>query len=270
MRPARSALVAFCVAVLVLAGPGLAGADIAYVVGGSNEFGTLDLPTGNFTPIGTLTLPSTDTIFGMGFTSDGNLYGIDSQGPSHHLWRIDPASAVATDLGGIGQTAIGATARGKLLFALDESNNGLLYTVNPSGPTTRTIGNTPFQGDGLVAFDSSGRLFMGENTFPGDFLWQVDPDTAAATAIGPIGNIIFTGVFSGNTLYGFNPDGIIYSINTDTGQGTPVGAYVLPNGDPIEAAAPAPSTVPEPAGLILMGLGSICLLVYQARRRCTC
>src|SRR5207244_3892150 len=133
---------------------------------------------------------------------------------------------------------------------------------------TKTIGNTPFEGDGLVAFDSRGRLFMGENTFPGDVLWQVDPATATSTRIGSIGNIIFTGVFSSDTLYGFNPNGVIYSIDTTTGQGTPVGIYTLPNGDPIESAVPAPSSVvPEPAGLSLMGLGSIGLLAYWLREK---
>ena len=60
----------------------------------------------------------------MGFGSDGNLYGVDSQ-PDAHLWRIDVSNANVTDLGAIGRSVIGTGA----------DASGTMYGLGPSkGP----------------------------------------------------------------------------------------------------------------------------------------
>lgn len=268
-------LAALCALAFALGIPMAADAGTVYVAGGNNEFGTLDLTTGAFQQLGVLTIPVGDQMFGMGFSSNGILYGIDSGGASTsftaHLWRIDPTNAVATDLGDTGQFSIGATVYGNTVYALDSSNNAVLYTVNPSNLNTTVIGTTGFAGDGLIAFDPSGRLFAGENSFPGDNLYLVNPTTAASTFVGDMNDIMFTGIFVGSTLYAFSPDNsTIYTIDTTTGASTPVGTYTLPNGDFIFASAyfPGPAVAtPEPASLTLLLLGGLGLAGYARRRR---
>ena len=119
---------------------------VVYVAGDRNEFGTLSLTSGAFTPIGTLALPPGDLMFGMGFGPDGNLYGLDKQLPDAHLYRIDTTNAHLTDLGAIGLSNVDATAdaNGKL-YALSRDFNSTYYTMIPPSPATNVVGPTGIQ-----------------------------------------------------------------------------------------------------------------------------
>ena len=108
--------------------------------------------------------PPSDSIFGMGFGADGNLYGLDSQtNPDAHLWKINTSTAAVTDLGGVGQTAIDATAdpNGKM-YGLTPDSNSVLYTLNPPSNTSSVVGPTGFMGTGLLAVNAAGtQIFAG-------------------------------------------------------------------------------------------------------------
>lgn len=274
-------LAVICVLVFLLGTPTSVDAGTLYVVGGyDNEFGTLDVATGKFQQIGILNLPSGDEIYSMGFTSNGTLYAIDAGiGPSYttHLWRIDPTTALATDLGDTGQYLYAVAVRGNTVYALDITFQvnafSTLYTVNPSNLDTKMIGPTSFETDGLMAFAPDGRLFAGENSYPGDNLYTVNLTTGASTYKGDMNHIMYTGTFIGNTLYTFNPANdlsAIFTVDTTTGVATQVGTYTLPNGDPIFASAYLPNpavATPEPATFTLLGIGTFALLGYSWRRR---
>jgi PEP-CTERM motif len=253
--------------------PGTADAGSVYVAGSGNEFGTLDLSTGNFSYIGTLALPSNDNIYGMGFGADHNLYGLDSQTGTGgaHLWQIDTATAGVTDLSpsGIGQTAIDATAdaSGKM-YALTQDANAVFYTLSPPSTTVNVVGATGIGSTGLMAVNASGtQIFTGSYdpvTGTTD-LYSVNPTTGAATLIGDTGFYIINGLFVNGTLYGFddNTEAIV-TINTTTGVATQVATYNTggnpglgtPNnpgaGDVIFASA-VPQSIPEPSSIV-MGL----------------
>jgi hypothetical protein len=138
----RSSALAVFLAVWSAVAPPLATADQSvYITGSGNEFGTLDLTTGAFNSIATLNLPAGDAIYGMGF-ANGILYGVDSQ-PNANLWQINTNTGGLTDLGAIGQSAIGATsdASGQL-FVLSQDVNAIYYTMNPPSTSPNVVATT--------------------------------------------------------------------------------------------------------------------------------
>ncbi len=246
-----------------------------YVAGFGNEFGTIDLTTGAFTQIGTLALPANDAIFGMGFGSDGNLYGLDLQSDAH-LWRIDVSNANVTDLGAIGQNDIGAGADAAgTLYGLNQSASSVFFGLNPPSTSTNVInGATNVSGDGLVAPSPDGtQVFAAVSSGSGELLVSINPTTGVVTTLGSTGFSLYAGVFVDGTLYGFDgSNDAIVTLNTSTGAGTQVATYSLPNGDPIDAAATfLGQSVPEPSSVVMSLIaaaagGSVGLL---RRRRST-
>ena len=70
-----------------------AGGLVMFVAGSGNEFGTLDLSNPaniNYRPIGT----TSTEFFGMGFTSNGNLYGLGVGNFASDLFQIDPPTGI--------------------------------------------------------------------------------------------------------------------------------------------------------------------------------
>jgi hypothetical protein len=244
-----------------------------YVAGSGGEFGTINLTTGAFTAIGPgLDLGNSNTIFGMGFGSNGNLYGVDSGLPTSNLFQINTTTGVATPSGGtpLSDSAVGAgaDASGKL-YVIDNNSPASLYTLQPPSATTTTIGSTGIASDGLVAVNANGsQIFTSilvNGGFSPDDLGKINPSTGVATDLGSTGFLIFAGLFVGDTLYGFTSTGEIVTLNTTTGAATQVATYSLPNGDSINAAAAQfPASVPEPSSLIL-GLISTVALVSVSR-----
>lgn len=225
-----------------------------YVAGTGNEFGTLDLATGAFTPITTLALPVGDLMYGMGFGADGKLYGLDSE-PDSHLWQINTSDGSLTDLGAIGQSVVDATtdASGKL-YALSQDVDATYFTMNPPSTATNVVGLTGLSSLGLMAVTADGsHLYttIVDSVSGTNDLVSINPTSGAATTIGDTGFTIDNGLFVGGTLYGFDTNNAIVTIDTSTGLGTQLGTYDLPNGDFIVASAFGPQSVPEPSSLIL-------------------
>jgi hypothetical protein len=257
----RSSALAVFLAVWSAVAPPLATADQSvYITGSGNEFGTLDLTTGAFNSIATLNLPAGDAIYGMGF-ANGILYGVDSQ-PNANLWQINTNTGGLTDLGAIGQSAIGATsdASGQL-FVLSQDVNAIYYTMNPPSTSPNVVATTTINtAGGLVAVSADGsQLFATalNSTQSAYDLLSINPTTGAVSTVGNLGGT-FTpdaGLFVGGTLYGFDTTSdAIVTINTSTGLGTQVATYSLPNGDVVFAAA---YVVPEPSGLVLSLIATV-------------
>jgi hypothetical protein len=249
------------IAVWAAMSPGAANAgSVVYVAGSGNEFGTLNLTTGAFTDIGTLNLPANDNIFGMGFGSDGKLYGLDATLPTANLYQINTSNADTTLIGPTNpaESAIDATAdaSGKM-YALSQDTNAIFYTMTPgtTGTTTTVVGPTGISSTGLMAVNSSGsQIFTGAyDSMTGTTdLYSINPTTGVATLIGDTGFYIINGLFVNGTLYGFDDvTNAIVTINTSTGVGTQVATYSLPSGDVIFASALQTTSIPEPSSVVL-------------------
>jgi hypothetical protein len=249
--------------VLAAVGLGLAclpatGADVLYVSGQNDEFGTLDIATGQFHQIGTFSLTNGATMFGMASTGAGTLVGIDDNGEAY---QINPTNAATTDLFPTVADPIGGGGNGSPIMYLFDNNPSTLYAIDFAHASVTPIGTYNFFGDGLVAVGPDGSVYVSSFDISGggasDELFKINPLTGKATDLGSTGAFsLFAGAFVGGTLYGFDKTGDILTLDTTTGTATTVGTYVLPRGDAIFAAAEMMS-VPEPSSIILAGLAAI-------------
>jgi len=266
--------------VIGLAQLGVARANVVYVVahntadhlGSGDIFGKLDVNTGAFSQISTLTT-SNQTIVGMGFGTDGQIYGLGLQStPSlaTDLFRIDPNTGAAKDLGLANFDAGGAgSGSSGVLFGIDVATNKL-YSVTPPAPTGTLISTLPFTADGLVAISPDGHLYAAGNS-DGSF-FRVDTTTGMSTLVGNTGHDgdLFAGSFVGSTLYGFSgANNAILTIDPTTALATFVATAALPAGYAVFASA-APLTVPEPPSLALGGISLLALLACALRNRHRC
>jgi len=95
-------------------------------------------------------------------------------------------------------------------------------------------------------------------------LYQIDPATGLATAIGRTDLGIGGGITVNGTSYMFNDvTGQIATIDLSTGTTSPIGPFD-PSAGVIQGASPV---VPEPASIALVGIGIAALVVCRRRRR---
>jgi hypothetical protein len=258
--------------------PGTAdAAPVVYVAGDSNEFGTINLTTGAFTSIGTLNITTGNILFGMGFGSNGQLYGLDSQDGTGgaHLWQINTTTAGVTDLGAVGQTTIGAGSglngtMYSITYPTSPDLTSTLYTLNPPSTSTTVVGPTGlYLPSGMLAVSPGGDVFAEALNNSSNPTGNYDLfNLTTGKDIGPItdssGNNyqVSAGLFVNGTLYGFVAPGFnstgsptpgeIITINTTTGAATFVTNYSLPNNDGIDAAATLSiGSIPEPPSVVL-------------------
>jgi hypothetical protein len=184
MQILMTCLLALAGATATMAGP------IGYVLNFSGQFGTMDLGTGAFTPIGP-GVPNTPD--GLGGARGGPLYTVD--GVSGHLLRIASDGAV-TDVGETGTDAnvgpngvsVIASLTNGALYALDFSNRlfsidsgtgalGLLGTLALPTQDDAYIGNmtTSFNGNSSHLFYTL-EISSGPNT-TGPALFDINPLT---------------------------------------------------------------------------------------------
>jgi len=238
-----------------------AGGLIVYVAGLGGEFGTLDLS--NPANITYQSIGTTSTEFyGMGFTASGTLYGIGVGNIAGDLYQMNTTNSNITDLGALGFPAIGATVGPDGTMYAVEFSSGNVFALSPPSTNTMFVGNLLLNNgsDGLMAFSPNGTLYTDEASNNGnDILASVNTSTGAATLIGTgMGDYIFSGVFLNGTLFGFAPDGDIYTIDTNSGVATFYGSYSFGggSGDYISASAVAAAAVPEPSSLALVSIGT--------------
>jgi hypothetical protein len=192
---------------------------------------------------------------------------------NNELVRLDTQTGAETAIGntGISVSVFGGMAGGSA-YAVDFSNN--LYQVNLNTGAATLIGAMglpapappPYAfGDSLVGIGST-LYYTYETANPASpvasTLYTLNLSTGAATPVGLTGASVIVGSgIIGNTLYGFtgfNSQEIV-TINPATGAAT-AGAST-----PVIVFGAA--SVPEPAGLTLLAIGTVLAFGYGRRRR---
>jgi PEP-CTERM motif len=272
---------------------------LGYVLNDSAQFGSVDLGTGTFNPIGPgIPVGGTGLVPGSG----GSFVTLTFAGD---LVSINRTTGVASLVGATGLTDCSfpsspcglhsANVLGKLganLYATDFAQN--LYSIDPATGHATLIGATgvpavdfiphdsvPGDPDSIYIYDEGmfsygGNLYLSFDTGTLDLttftptpviapdLYQINPATGAATLITsfPFGIGALNDV--NGTLYGFNiPDGQVVTLNLSNGNTSFVSDLDPAAGIIDGAAAP----VPEPTSLALVGTGLATIAAALRRRR---
>lgn len=163
----------------------------------------------------------------IAFVGCDGMYGITFS----DFYKIDINTGAATLVGPIGgafpQVNALEVAKDGTVYAA--TSGGQFLTINTTTGAGTLVGN---YGAGIVsagdlAFDSNGILYASVKTggFPGvDELATIDPNTGAATVIGPVGYRDVFGIdFYCCHLFGVTAAGEYLVINPNTGAGTRIG-----------------------------------------------
>jgi hypothetical protein len=287
-RFSSSILCGLAAAALILAMP--VSAQQVYVSGNNNLFGTLDFSLNQpgvvtpFTKIGTLS----SVLYGMGYGTDGNIYGIDTNGD---YYQLDPHTAKLTALGNPISTSGGVLSavsdNNGTMYVLDGNDN--LYKVDMTQPIAHpatnlgTINfisagasNPNILADGYIVLDSSNNIYIGGTPDPNnpnpnahDALYKIAISSGAvnATQVGDPSSdtgfdILGGGVTVNNKLYGFggpiSSSFNIFNVDPTTGAGTLDALYQLSKSPPhgyVEAALVVRgNAVPEASSFVLLSL----------------
>lgn len=275
-------------AVAVLTGPAQAQNPYAVAQVSANgvlsfEFGTVSLSTGSFTSI--TVDPGYQNVFGLGFGSNGRLYGLSADGtptsPVLDEYLINPATGAMTlQKTFAGTSFYGASANGSGVFTgvtnPTDTGQSTLFTLNPVTGTLVVGASTSVAADGLVVSDGLGNIYassLNSQNNGSDGLAKIkDNGTGASSFVGSTGiGQVYTGFFSRGSLYAFGTDSSsnpgLYTLSTTTGAAKLVAAVSLSTNSVVLSAALAP--VPELSTTAAMGVGLLGLgvLVLAARRR---
>ncbi len=275
---------------------------LTYVIGnndieGTHHFGTVNLATGAFQQIGPNAPVGSE---GLAAGPGGSLLTLAY---NSDLYSINPATGAYTLVGptGLGdcstpESPCGPTSSLTLgsangnIYATDFQNR--IYSVNPLTGAATLIGTTgippipfipaSFNPDGTInfyeeaLFGAGGKLYATFDALVFDLttfsvasiavapaLYQIDPSTGRATLVGPTDLSIGAVVGANGTNYAFNLlRGQIFSLDVASGN-TSFVSDTDPTAGTIRGAATA---IPEPASIVLTGVGLAATLVWRRRK----
>lgn len=102
-----------------------------------------------------------------------------------------------------------------------------LHKIDPTTGASTAIGAVGFPSVGGIDFAPDGTLFGTSSPLAGASLISIDPSTGAGTLIGTTGNFAFTDIsvrHSDGKLFGFDPNEMLFEIDSGSGLATPIGA----------------------------------------------
>lgn len=281
---------------LVLCTASASAGPIVYVVNANfnnftGQFGTMDLTTGAFNPIGPVT---SDPLSSLVPGPNGKLLSVSESG---NLDSVNPATGAVSVIGAIPVVA----ETGNAPYSIAELNGtvyatdlyGNLYTLNTATGASSLVGLTgipicPSVYDASdvsdeTLFTANGNLYA---TFDGvdlasspvgivdsPELYQINPATGVATMLGPTALGIDAALQISGTVYGlafgYAYSNTVLSLNVANGNTTFLNNYVSsPTAGGVNAVdIIGAAATPEPASIALAGIGIAVLLAFGRRRR---
>jgi hypothetical protein len=275
---------------------------MVYTLGDGGQFGTINLSTGAFTPIGPgIAVATGGLVPGPG----GTLLSLNFNGD---LNSINPATGVLSTIGatGLGDCSLPSSPCGSnsaniignvgsSIYATDLANN--LYTINPATGAATLVGATGMPGVSFVPHaavpgDPDGSFYIYDETLfgyagklyanfdagifdPVTFtptqliapdLYQINTSTGVATLLSPT-DFGLAGITDINgTLYAFSlPTSTAVTLNLANGSTSYISDTDSAAG--LIVGATAASSTPEPASLALVGTGLAAIAAGIRRRQ---
>jgi PEP-CTERM motif len=275
-------------ALVLLASSSLARADdFAYTSLLGSHFGTIDLNTGTFTPIGngyTSLSNNPVELAGLGVLN-GGLYGIsDNDAASNTVYMINSSNGDLSVVGSSGSADIQSVSFGSTtggLYALARGNTSIgqannefyLYSINLSTGSATLAGDTGVAvGGGYYGLSTNSNVLYFSS---GNTLYTLSTTTGLANSLGQMGAdpsypagtmTVGAMVFENGMLYGGEdlPYQKVDVLNTGTGGATFGPAYNTTSGITGYFSGLAPVPEPETYAMMLAGLG---LVAFIAKRR---
>jgi hypothetical protein len=211
----------------------------AYTLVGPTGLGDCSTPQSPCGPTSNLTLGG----------ANGAIYATDFQ---NRIYRVNPATGAAA--------LIGATGIPPIPFVPATLNDD--GTINFYEEALFGAGGNLYATFDAIVYDLATSSVASVAVAPG--LYQIDPSSGRATLIASTDLAIGAVVAENGTTYAFNLlSGQISSLDVTNGTTTLIGA-TDPNAGTIRGAA---SATPEPAAILLTGLGVTGTLLWTWRRR---
>jgi hypothetical protein len=232
----------------------------AYESEGNDDWGTIDLATGQFTYLGN----SGQLLSGLGSYAGGLFGGVEG---STSLYQVDPLNG---DLALVGTGSYSYWDTGSTLTGLYGTDRaGDVFSIDPNTGAQTLIGNDGIQDDVTVLGMSSGGsdLYISAAVSGGeDLLYRIDTSNAAATEVGAVtgnpgfGAMVYDGgsLFGGGDLGGYG----VYSIDPSNGSASLIAPATGMSSDFWGLAQPT-SVTPAP----LAALPFLAGLISHRRRR---
>ncbi len=236
---------------VALGSPARVRAGSLYVEGTNSVLATLDPTTSTVTEIGT----TSERLGGLGFGSNGTLYGLGDNGD---LYVVNTATAALTLIGATGlNLSVGYSMGTTSDHTLYADGNGVVYTINPTTAAPTLVGNLGFTTTAEINGDASGHLYIINNS--NESLYSVSRTTGAGSLIGAGTYGDIDGMaFTNGTMYAMQRFGTgIYALDLSNGSGTLVANYSTSIIGNVYAASGSFQAIPEPSSLALLGIGTL-------------